>query len=151
MTYPHLNIRGRVATSCHLLDVSRVCFLKKKMQFAFQIPFVNLVSLNSKWSLRPRENISLNFSLTTKKARINEIANETALSNDDQARYLAELLVADYGTHYTNRNGYGSMASADIYIDASYTNKQQNRSELIMNSKKFINKYFNHNSTIYCV
>ena len=34
------------------------------------------------------------------------------------------------------------MASADVYLDASFSNEIENKTELITNSKKFLKKYF---------
>ena len=78
------------------------------------------------------------------KDRINEIANEISSSTEDDAsaRLLAETLVADYGTHYTNRNGYGSMASVDIYLNASYRFEMlKNTTDLQANTRKFFKKF----------
>jgi hypothetical protein len=79
----------------------------------------------------------------TIKELVNEIADLIKANNTGDAYYLAEVLVADYGTHYISEHGYGGKLSMDLYLSASYLLQIESKQEITNNSRKLFNTRFN--------
>ena len=84
-----------------------------------------------------------NFDNLKTKEWINEIADYIKASNEEDARYLAQILVAEYGTHYLSRHGYGGRMIADAYLSSSYRFQANSTEEIKNNSRKLFYDKFN--------
>ena len=54
------------------------------------------------------------------KSRLWEIASELQSSNPKMARYLAELLIRDYGTHYVHTTYAGAILAQEDFLKDTY-------------------------------
>ena len=54
------------------------------------------------------------------KSRLWEIASEIQGQNKPMARYLAELLIRDYGTHYVHTTSAGAILAQEDFLKSSY-------------------------------
>jgi hypothetical protein len=77
------------------------------------------------------------------KAQVNKIGNHLDANNTDEARYEAESLIEDYGTHFTTQLGYGAKLSLDIYLTYSYWNETKFDAQFVSElGKRYFFEYF---------